>query len=85
MERWVRVQNERDRQVLRWLRSRVSDAAIISAATRCGGPGNKPYLSAVCRMLNLRPPRFIAERPTNAVGERHLARIYAILQHFAPA
>lgn len=79
MERWVRVQNERDRQVLRWLRSQVSDAAIISAATRCGGAG-KPYLSTVCRMLNLRPPRSFTDRPTNAVGERHLANIYAILQ-----
>ncbi|WP_350030184.1 hypothetical protein [Caballeronia sp. GAWG1-1] len=30
MEQWVRVQNERDRLVLAWLRSQVGDAAILA-------------------------------------------------------
>ena len=81
MERWVRVQNERDRQVLAWLRSQVSDAAIISAATHCAGPGGKPYLSKVCLTLGVKPPRNIGARLAHsAVGERYLAHIYAILQ-----
>ena len=81
MERWVRVQNERDRQVLAWLRSQVSDAAIISAATQCAGSGGKPYLTKVCQALGARPPRNLGARATHsAVGERYLAHIYAILQ-----
>ena len=35
MEQWVRAQNERDRQVLAWLRAQVDDAVIIAAARRC--------------------------------------------------
>ena len=81
MERWVRVQNERDRQVLAWLRSQVSDAAIISAASHCAGPGGKPYLSKVCQALDIKPPRYLGKSAAHsAVGERYLAAIYAILQ-----
>jgi polyphosphate kinase len=39
MEQWVRVQNERDRQVLVWLRARFDDEVIIAAAQRCVSPG----------------------------------------------
>ena len=51
MEQWVRVQNERDRLVLTWLRAQFNDAAIILAARRCVSRGAKPYLSTVCRAL----------------------------------
>ena len=81
MEQWVRVQNERDRQVLTWLRSQVGDAAIIAAAQSCASPGVKPYLSTVCRALRVTPPRYAVVRNATAeVGERHLASIYQILQ-----
>ena len=81
MEQWVRVQNERDRQVLTWLRGQVGDAAIIAAAQSCASPGVKPYLSTVCRGLRVTPPRYAVVRNATAeVGERHLASIYQILQ-----
>ncbi len=59
MEHLVRVQNERDRRTLAWLRVQVGDAAIAEAAQHCGGP-SKPYLSSVCRMLGGTAPRFTA-------------------------
>jgi hypothetical protein len=81
MEQWVRVQNERDRQVLTWLRRQVGDAAIIAAAQGCACFGGKPYLSMVCRALRVTPPRYaVARNGTAEVGERHLASIYQILQ-----
>jgi hypothetical protein len=80
MEQWVRVQNERDRQVLAWLRVQVGDAAIIAVAQSYASPG-KPYLSTVCRVLRVTPPRFVVARDaTGEVGERYLASIYQILQ-----
>jgi hypothetical protein len=81
MEQWLRVQNERDRQVLTWLRGQVGDAAIIAAAQGCAKPGAKPYLSMVCRALRVTPPRYAVVRHATAeVGERYLANIYQILQ-----
>jgi hypothetical protein len=56
MEHLVRVQNERDRRTLAWLREKVGDAAIVAAAQRHGP--SKPYLSAVCRTLGVTAPRF---------------------------
>ena len=55
MEHLVRVQNEYDRQVLAWLRARVGDAVVQAAAQRLGGE-RKPYLSTICRGLNITPP-----------------------------
>lgn len=84
MEHLIRVQNEYDRQVLVWLRSRIGDAALVSAARRVANDGKKPYLSTICRLLNIRPPsrRSFADeaRKTHrAVGERYLAEIREIL------
>lgn len=84
MENLIRVQNEYDRQVLIWLRSRIGDAALLTAARRATTDGKKPYLSTLCRMLNIRPQsrRSFAEeaRKTHrAVGERYLAQIRQIL------
>ena len=56
MENLVRIYNERDRQTLEWLRARVSDDAIVAAVARCTTA--KPFVSAVCRQIGLRPPRF---------------------------
>jgi len=84
MEHLIRVQNEYDRQVLVWLRGRIGDAALVSAARRTAADGKKPYLSTICRLLNIRPPsrRSFADeaRKTHrAVGERYLAQIRQIL------
>jgi hypothetical protein len=81
MEEWVRVQNERDRKVLVWLRGQVSDAAIATAARACAERDSKPYLSAVCRQLGLKAPIMSSKSQANeAVGERHLAAMYEILR-----
>ncbi len=83
MEHLVRVQNEYDRQVLAWLRGRIGDAALQSAALRLTGE-RKPYLSTLCRSLGVRPPArrvFAVEagRARLAVGEAYLAKIRQIL------
>ncbi|MFP3569042.1 hypothetical protein [Paraburkholderia sp. SIMBA_030] len=77
MEHLVRVQNERDRCTLAWLRAQVGDAAIAQAAQRCGG-ASKPYLSAICRTLGVTAPRFSSRRPS-ATAEQSLATIRQIL------
>jgi hypothetical protein len=85
MEQWVRVQNERDRKVLAWLRERVGDAAIAAAAQACTRGESKPYLSVVCRQLGLSVPRLPSHFVgTDAVGERHLAAMYEILRMRSP-
>jgi hypothetical protein len=79
MEHLVRVQNERDRRTLAWLREHVGDAAIMAAARRCGP--SKPYLSMVCRTLGVTAPRFSAQcrHTPSATGEQSLAAIRQIL------
>lgn len=80
MEHLVRVQNERDRRTLAWLRAQVGDAAIAQAAQQCGGAA-KPYLSAVCRTLGVTAPRFSTLRRLrpSAAAEQSLATIRQIL------
>ena len=80
MEHLVRVQNERDRRTLTWLRAQVGDAALAAAAQQCGGP-SKPYLSSVCRTLGVTAPRFGAPRrlTPSATAEQSLATIRQIL------
>jgi hypothetical protein len=80
MEHLVRVQNERDRRTLAWLRGHVGDAAIVAAAQRYGGPA-KPYLSTLCRMLGVTVPQFSAprRRVASATAEQSLATIRQIL------
>ncbi len=83
MEHLIRVQNDYDRQVLAWLRARIGDAALQSAAGRLAG-ARKPYLSTICRSLGIRPPgrREFAREAAHAhraVGEHYLVRIRAIL------
>ncbi|MEI7298189.1 hypothetical protein WCQ02_39420 [Paraburkholderia tropica] len=63
MEHLVRILNDNDRQTLAWLRRHVGDARLSDAARRLiaqreqhAGIGSKPYLSAVCRYLGVRPP-----------------------------
>jgi hypothetical protein len=83
MEHLIRVQNDYDRQVLAWLRVRIGDAALQTAALRLGG-ARKPYLSTICRSLGIRAPgrrQFAAEAAPmhRAVGDSYLARIREIL------
>jgi len=80
MEHLVRVHNENDRQTLEWLRRHIGDAAIAAAIQRCEGSG-KPWLSAVCRQLGVRVPRFHMPRreSPSAVAEQSLATIRRIL------
>jgi hypothetical protein len=81
MEQWVRVRNEQDRQLLKWLIATVGEEAIVSAARACANGDAKPYLTAVCRLLDVSVPRLSAQRAApGKVGEQHLQAIYQILQ-----
>lgn len=80
----IRVQNEYDRQVLVWLRGRIGDAALLSAAHRATVDDKKPYLSTICRLIGIRAPsrRALADearKSHRAVGERYLEQIREIL------
>ena len=82
MEQWVRVRNEQDRRLLKWLLETLGEAAIVNAAHACASGDVKPYLSAVCRRLGVSVPRLSARRSQpGEVGEQHLQAIYQILQN----
>jgi hypothetical protein len=53
MEQWVRVRNEQDHQLLKWLIETLGEVTIVHAAHECARGDAKPYLSAVCRRLGL--------------------------------
>jgi hypothetical protein len=81
MEQWVRVRNEQDRQLLKWLIETIGEAAIVKAAHACARGDAKPYLSTVCRQLGVSVPRLSTQRShPGEVGEQHLQVIYHILQ-----
>lgn len=89
MEHLVRVLNEGDRQTLAWLCAHVGEQRVADAAQRLiaqrettAGSSAKPYVSAVCRYLGVRPPEPRQPRPDDAdhtVGDRHLAQIRRLL------
>ncbi|MEK6294053.1 MAG: hypothetical protein V4793_22240 [Paraburkholderia tropica] len=89
MEHLVRILNDNDRQTLGWLRRHVGDARLSDAARRLiaqreqhAGIGSKPYLSAVCRYLGVRPPaprrapKIVAGNP---IADQYLSRIREVL------
>jgi hypothetical protein len=84
MEQWVRVQNERDRQVLAWLRERVG------GSDHSGGVGlhSRRFETVFVRDLpTTRPVRSQAHEPLREYGRRggrHLAAIYEILRLHLP-
>lgn len=83
LSRLIRIENDYDCHVLAWLRRQVGDDAVHTALRQLGGR-RRPYVSAVCRVLDIRPPArraFRAEeaRISRAVGDRYLARIREIL------
>jgi len=81
MEQWVRVRNEMDRQLLKWLIEAIGEAGIVKAAHACARGDAKPYLSTVCRQLGVSVPRLLTQRSQpGEVGEQHLQAIYHILQ-----
>jgi hypothetical protein len=81
MEQWVRVRNEQDRQLLKWLIEDFGEATIVKAAHACAKDDAKPYLSTVCRQLGVSDQRLSTRHsPPGVVGEQHLQAIYHILQ-----
>ena len=84
MEHRVRLVNDTDRQVFAWLRSQAGDIRVARALHQLGRT-RKPYVSALCRYLGLRPPLTI-QRPVrraatdHSVGDHYLA---LIRQHLA--
>jgi hypothetical protein len=84
MEQRVRLVNDTDRQILTWLRSQVGDERVARAIHQLGRV-RKPYVSAICRYLGMRPP-FTIQRPVrraaidHSVGDHYLS---LIRQHLA--
>jgi hypothetical protein len=81
MNQLIRILNDADRETLAWLRKHVGDVRVAAAARHLGGNG-KPYVSAVCRYLGVRPPLpHQQSRPAEdcTVGDNHLAQIRQLL------
>ncbi|WCM21192.1 hypothetical protein NDK50_06990 [Paraburkholderia bryophila] len=77
----IRILNDADRETLAWLCKHVGDVRVAAAARDLGGSG-KPYVSAVCRYLGVRPPPpRQPDRPVGdcTVGDSHLAQIRLLL------
>jgi hypothetical protein len=66
MEQGVRVRNEQDRQLLKWLIETIGEAAIVKAAHACVRGDAKPYLSTACRQLGCQFRDFQLSVPTPA-------------------
>ncbi|WP_407674201.1 hypothetical protein [Paraburkholderia saeva] len=83
MNQLIRILNDGDRETLEWLRKHVGDVRVAAAARHLRGNG-KPYLSAVCRYLGVRPPApHQHSRPVEdcTVGDNYLAQIRQLLAH----
>jgi hypothetical protein len=81
MHQLIRILNDGDCETLAWLRKHVGDVRVAAATRHLGGNG-KPYLSAVCRYLGVRPPTpHQASRPVEdcTVGDNYLAQIRQLL------
>ncbi|MFL9990367.1 hypothetical protein PQR34_18315 [Paraburkholderia sediminicola] len=81
MNQLIRILNDGDRETLAWLRKHVGDVRVATAARHLGGNG-KPYVSAVCRYLGVRPPTpHQPSRPVEdcTVGDNYLAQIRQLL------
>ncbi|WP_089164870.1 hypothetical protein [Caballeronia sordidicola] len=87
MNHLIRILNDSDRETLAWLCKHVGDVRVAAAARHLGGSG-KPYLSAVCRYLGVRPPTSRQhDRPVEdcTVGDSYLAQIRLLLAHRSQA
>jgi len=81
MNQLIRILNDSDRETVAWLCVHVGDVRVATAA-RCLGRNGKPYVSAVCRYLGVRPPVVHQRRPRMedcTVGDEHLAVIRQLL------
>lgn len=87
LEHRLRIVNDTDRQILAWLSARVDEVRIGRALHQLGRY-RKPYVSALCRYLGVRPPISIV-RPAprtithHAVGDHYLSLIRQHLAHHA--
>ena len=81
MNQLIRILNDSDRETVAWLCTHVGDVRVATAARHLGRSG-KPYVSAVCRYLGVRPPVVHEARPLTedcTVGDQHLAVIRRLL------
>jgi hypothetical protein len=81
MNQLIRILNDGDRETLAWLRKHVGDERVAAAARHLGGNG-KPYLSAVCRYLSVRPPtphQHSQPVEDRTIGDNYLAQIRQLL------
>jgi hypothetical protein len=82
MNHLIRILNDDDSETLAWLCKHVGDVRVANAARHLGSHGGKPYLSAVCRYLGVRPPMPQQHsRPVEdcSVGDAYLAQIRQLL------
>ncbi|WP_323123725.1 hypothetical protein [Burkholderia alba] len=78
MDDSIRIITERDRQTVDWLRAHVGAARLEEAARYLTDHAiSKPYVSAICRYLRVRPPAFVAGEPIrdHRVGDAYLAKM----------
>lgn len=86
MDDLIRIITERDRQTVDWLRAHVGTVRLEEAVRYLTGHSrSKPYVSAICRYLGVRPPAFVPGQPIHdhRVGDEYLAKMRAQLASMA--
>lgn len=74
----VILKNDRDRRTFEWLRKTAGDDAIAGAIARLAGH-RQPYLSNLCKVLELTPPPDL-DVTDKETALRNLAEIRATLK-----
>lgn len=73
----VILANDRDRRTWAWLRRNVDQGALVAAFDALAGR-RRPYLSNLCKVLQIKPPSDL-ELPDRDTVAAHLAKVRAIL------
>jgi hypothetical protein len=74
----VVVANERDRRTLAWLIATVGEPAILEACSALAG-GRRPYVSNLCKVLQVIPPQDVLREARAVTASQQLRNIRAVL------
>lgn len=77
LENRVILANDRDRRTWAWLQAHVDRGALVAALDALAG-SRRPYLSNLCKVLQVKPPADL-ELPDRDTVAAHLANVRAIL------
>jgi len=78
------LNNERDRRTWEWLKATVETERLLQAISNLSGK-RKPYVSNICKALNVEPPEeIILGMSENDYAHMHMERAKAALRAKKP-